>query len=99
MYYIWSPLLNVVNVVDVSSPSALHVCNHGIKDVAADVTTNKVADHANVTMNIATVMKEILDEDGNKVVDSDVIVVLAESALDKALGQAMAENDDGHAAD
>ena len=90
-------MLNVVNVVDVSSPSALHVCNDGVKDVTADATTNKVANHAIVTMDIATVMEEILHENENKAVDFDVITDVTEGTVDEALRQAMAENNDGHA--
>ena len=60
-------LLNVVSVVDVPSPFALLICNDVIKDVAANVTINKAADHASVTTDIATVMEEIVHEDGNKV--------------------------------
>jgi hypothetical protein len=42
-------LLNVVNVVDMPSSFALFVCGDVIKNVAADATINKAADHANFT--------------------------------------------------
>ena len=90
VYYIWSPLLNVINVVDVSSPSTLHV--------AGDATTKKVADHASVTTDIATVVEEILHDDGNNAVDFDVILDLTEGAVDEAIRHVMTKNDDGHAA-
>ena len=93
------PLLNVVSVVDVPCPFALLVCSNVIKDVAADATMNKAADHANVTTDIATVVEEIMYEDGNKAVESDVIVDIAKVAVDEAVGQSGVENDDGHAAD
>jgi len=56
--------LNVVSVVDVSSPSALAtllVCSDVIVivDVAADATMNKAVDHASVITDISTVVKEI----------------------------------------
>ena len=68
-------LLNVDSVVDVPSPSALHVCSDIVKYFAADTTTNKVGDHVSVTM----VVEKILHGDGNKAVDSDVIADLAEA--------------------
>ena len=91
------PLLNVVSVMDVLCPSALLVCSDVIKDVAVDANMNKVADHANITTDIATVVEEIVHEDGNKAVESDVIADIAEDAVDKAVGQSNVENDDGHA--
>ena len=84
--YIWSPLLNDVSIVNVPSPSALHVCSDGVKDIAADATTNKVANHANVTTNIATVKEDILHKYGNKAVDSDVIANMSEGTIDEAIG-------------
>ena len=53
-------MLNVVSVVDVPCPFEVFVCNNRVKDVAADATTNKVGDNANVSMDIATVVQEIL---------------------------------------
>ena len=91
------PLLNVVSVVDVPYPFALLVCSDVIKDVAADATMNKAADHASVTTDIATVVEEIVHEDGNKAVEFDVIADIAEDAVDEAVGQSDVENDDGHA--
>lgn len=69
--------------MDVPCLSALYVCSDGVKDVAANATTNKVADHANVTTDITTVVEEILHEDKNKAVDSDVIADMTENAVDK----------------
>ena len=80
-------MLNVVSILDLPSPYALHVCSDGVEDIAADAITNKVADHACVTTNIATVVEEILHEDGNKAVDSDVIHDLTEDAVKEAFGR------------
>ena len=80
-------------IVDVPSHYALHVCNDGVKDVAADATTNKVADH--VTTDIATVLEEILHEDENKAMDSDIIIDMTEGVVYEALGQTMAEASTG----
>jgi hypothetical protein len=90
--------LNVESVVDVSSPFALFVCSNVIKDVAADAIMNKVADHTNFTKNIATVVEEIVHEDRNKTLESDVIADITEDAVDKAVRQSGVENDDGYAA-
>lgn len=81
------PLLNVVNVVDVSSPSALLVCIDVIKDVAVDVIMNKSTDHASNTTNIVTMVKNVVHEDRNKALESDVIVDMAEDAVDEVVGQ------------
>ena len=62
------PLLNVVSVVDVPCSFALLVCSDVIKDIAADATMNKVADHASVTTDITTVVEEIVHKDGNEAV-------------------------------
>ena len=93
------PLLNVVSIVDVPCPSALLICSDVIKDVAADATMNKAADHASVTIDIATVVEKIVHEDGNKAVESDVIAYIADDAVNETIGQSGVENDDGHAAD
>ena len=90
-------MLNVVNVVDVSFPSALLVCNDVIKDVAADATMNKAEDHANVTTDIATMVEEIMHKDENKALESDVIADMAEDTVDEAVRQSSVENDDKHA--
>lgn len=92
------PLLNVGSVVNVQSHSALLVCSDGVKDVAVDATTNKVTYHINVTTDIATVLEDIVHEDGNKAVEFNIIVDILEGAVDEAVWKAMAENDDGHAA-
>ena len=76
---------------------ALFVCTDDVKDVAVDASTNKVTDHANINMDIVTVVEEILHEDGIKTMND--IVDLAEGVANEAFGKAMAENDDGHAAD
>lgn len=68
-YYIWSPVLNVINIVDVASHSALHVCDDDVKDVTADAIMNKMEEHTTVTTDIATVVEEILHEDEIKAVD------------------------------
>ena len=59
-------------------------------------TVNKVADHANVTTDIATMEEEILDE--NKAMDSEGIVDLVKGIADKVFGHAMTEIDDGRTA-
>lgn len=59
-------MLNVVYVMDVPSPTALHVCSNDVKDVAIDAITKKMADHASVTSDIATLVEEILHEDGTR---------------------------------
>ena len=66
------PLLNVVSVVDVPCPSALLVCSNVIKNVAADASINKAADHGNITTDITAVVEEIVHKDGNKAVESDI---------------------------
>ena len=91
----FTSLLNVVSVVDVPSPPALFVCSDVIKDVVSDATMNKAADHASVT----TVVEEIMHEDGNKALESDIIANMAEDLVDEAVGQSGMENDDGHGAD
>ena len=91
-------MLNIMSVLDVSSPSALFVCSNVAKDVAADATINKAADHAIVTTNIATVVEEIVYKDEIKTLESDVIVDMAENVVDEAVGRSGVENDDGHAA-
>jgi hypothetical protein len=91
--------LNVVSVVDVPSPPALIVCSDVIKAVAADVTMNKAADHTSVTTDIATVVEEIMHENGNKTFESDVNTDMAEDTVDEAVGQSGVENDDMHTAD
>ena len=58
---------------------------------------NKAADHASVTTDIATVVGEILYEDKNKALESNVIVDMAEDAIDEAVGQFGVDNDDEHA--
>ena len=90
-------LLNVVSVVDVMSPSALLICSDIIKDVAADAMMNKAADYASITTDIATVVGEILYEDGNKALESNDITYMAEDAVDEAVGQFGVDNDDEHA--
>ena len=90
-------MLNVVSVVDVPFPFVLHICSHGVKDVVAHASTNKVADHANITMDIATLVEKILYEDGSKTMDSDVIADMAEDAVDGAFVHVMVKNDNGHA--
>jgi hypothetical protein len=89
------PLLNVVIVVDVPSLCYSDV----IKDLAADATMNKAADHASFTTDIATMVDEIVHEDENKALESDVIADMTEDAVDEAVGQSGVENDDGHATD
>ena len=91
-------LLNVMSIVDVSCPSALFVCSNFIKNVAADATINKVADHASVTTDIARVVEDIVHKDGNKAVESDIIAYITKEAVDEAVGQSGVKNDDGHAA-
>ena len=80
------PLLIVVNVVDVSSPSALFVCNDVIKDVAVDAIMNKLTDHASNTTNIVTMVKKVVHEYRNKALKSDVIVDMAEDAVNEVVG-------------
>ena len=92
-------LFNVVSVVDVSSPFALLVCNNVIEDILADATMNKAAYHGNITTDIITVVKEIMHNDENKALESDIIVDMAEDVVDEAVGQSGVENDNGHAAD
>ena len=92
-------LFNVVSVVDVSSPFALLVCNNVIEDILADATMNKAAYHGNITTDIITVVKEIMYNDENKALESDIIVDMAEDVVDEAVGQSGVENDNGHAAD
>jgi hypothetical protein len=91
--------LNVVSVVDVPSSSTLLVCNDVIKNIAADATTNKATDHVSFTTDIATVVEEIVHENENKTLKSDVIVDMADDAVDEAVGQSGVEIDDGHVAD
>ena len=91
-------LLNVVSVVDVPSSSTLFIYSDVIKNVAADATMNKAADHASVTTDIGTVVEDIVDEDGNTTLESDVIADMAKDAVDEAVGQFGVENDDEHAA-
>lgn len=79
-------LLNVFNVVDVPSYSTLHIFCDGVKEVVVDATTNKVAEHANVTTDFTTVVNEILYDNENKVVDSDVIADMTEGVTDEVLG-------------
>ena len=90
-------MLNTLSVVDVSSPSTLLICSNVAKDVAADTTINKAADHAIETTNIVTVMEEIVYKDENKALKSDFIVDMMENAVYEAVGQSEVENDDGHA--
>ena len=91
-------MLNVVSVVDVLSPPALFVCSDVIKDVASHATIHKAADHASVTTDITTVVEEIVHEDGNKALESNVIVDMEEDLVDESVGQSDVENDDGHGA-
>lgn len=91
--------MNVVSVVDVTSPSALLVCSDVIKEIAADATMNKPTNHVNVTTDITTVVEDIVHEDGNKALESNVIADMAEDAIDEAVGQSGVKNDNGHAAD
>ena len=60
-------------------------------------TMNKAADHSSVTTDIVTVVEEIVHEDGNKAMESDVKANIAEDAVDEAVGQSVVENDNGHA--
>ena len=90
-------MLNILSVVDVSSLSTLLICSNVAKDVAADTTINKAADHAIETTNIVTVMEEIVYKDENKALKSDFIIDMMENAVDEAVGQSEVENDDGHA--
>lgn len=85
------PLLNVGSVVNVQSHSALLVCSDGVKDVAVDATTNKVTYHISVTTDIATVLEDIVHEDKNKAVESDVIADKVEGAVDEAVGHVMTD--------
>ena len=59
---------------------------------------NKAADHANVTTDITAVVEEIVHEDGNKALESDVIADMAEDLVDEVIGPSDVENDDGHGA-
>ena len=70
--------------------------NQAIVDV---ISSNKVADHASITTDIATVVEKILHEDWNKAIDSDGITDPTEGIADEAIGQAMMENDDMYATD
>ena len=88
-----------MSVVDLPSPFTLIVWSDFIKDVAAHATMNKVANHASVTTDITTVVEKIVYEDGNKILKSDIIVDMADDAIDESVGQSGVENDDGHAAD
>ena len=74
-----------------SSPSALFVCNDVIKDVVANAIMNKAADHANVTIDIAMVLEEIVHEDENNALESDVIANMAKDTIDEAVGQSGVE--------
>ena len=67
-------------------------------DVAADVTMNKKANHANVTTESVTVVEEIVHEDGNKTLESGVIANMAEDTVDETVGHSGVENDDGYVA-
>ena len=87
-------LLNIVSVVNVSYPSALFVCSNVVKDVAADTTMNKVANH----VSIATVVEEIVHENENKVLEFDVIADMVEDSVNEAVGQSDVENNDMHTA-
>ena len=58
---------------------------------------NKAVDRAIVTTDIATVMEEIVHEDGDKAMESDVIADMAEDVVDVAVGQSDVKNVDGHA--
>ena len=58
---------------------------------------NKAADHDNVITDIAMVVEEIVHEDGNKAVESDVKADIAEDIVDEAVGQSGVENDDRQA--
>ena len=84
-------MLNVVSIVDVSSPSALLICSDIIKDVAADATMNKAANHDSVTTDIITVMEEIVHENENKALETDVIADMAEDTINEAVGQSSVE--------
>lgn len=92
------PLLNVVSVVDVSSPSVLIVCSDVIKDVTTDVTMNVFTDHVNVKKDIATLVEEMVHEEAIKALESDVIADMADDVVDEEVGQSGVENDDRHAA-
>ena len=92
------PLLNVVSVVDVSSPSALFICSDNINNIAADATMNKAANHANITTDIAIVVGEIVYEDENKALESNVIADMTKDAVDETVGQSGVNNDDKHVA-
>jgi hypothetical protein len=91
--------LSVVSVVDVLSHSVLFVCSDVIKDVTTDATIKKATDHANFTKDIAMVVEEIVHENGNKALESNIVVDMAENVVDQAVGQSGVENDDIHAAD
>ena len=60
---------------------------------------NKAANHDRIITDIATVVEEIVHENENKILESDVIADMAEDAIDEAVGQFGVENDDGHAMD
>ena len=92
------PMLIVVSVVDVPTHYILFVCRGVIKDVAADATMNKTADHISVTNDIVMVVEDIVYEDRNKTLKSDVIADMAEDVVYKPVGQSGVENDGDHAA-
>ena len=54
-------------------------------------TRNKAADQTNVTTDIATVLEDIVHEDKNKAVESDVIADKVEGAVDEAVGHVMTD--------
>lgn len=60
---------------------------------------NKAVDHANITTDIATVVKDIVHEVENKALKFDVIVDMTEDVVDETVGESGVENDDMHAAD
>lgn len=60
---------------------------------------NKAVHHANITTDIATVVKDIVHEVENKALKFDVIVDMTEDVVDETVGESGVENDDMHAAD
>ena len=85
--FVLPSFLSVVSVVDILSPSALTVCSDIIKNFAADVSMNVITDYANITNDIAMVVEEIVDDDGYKAVESDIIADMVEDAVVEAVGQ------------
>ena len=59
---------------------------------------NKATDHTNITTDITTVVKEIVHENGNNALESNVITDMAKDAVDEVIGHSGVENDDQHAA-